>query len=54
LALPILLLFGLSWLNPEYMDPLFTDPTGQTMLIVSMIWMGVGAIVMKKMVNIKV
>jgi len=33
LALPVLLLFGLSWLNPEYMDPLFTDPTGQTMLI---------------------
>lgn len=53
-ALPLLLLFGLSWLNPDYMDPLFTNPTGQTMLIAALVWMGVGAIVMKRMVNIKV
>lgn len=54
MALPIVLLVGLTWINPEYMDPLYTDPTGQTMLMVAMIWMGVGGLVIKRMVNIKV
>ncbi|RMH36871.1 MAG: hypothetical protein D6690_04255 [Nitrospirae bacterium] len=54
MALPIVLLFGLTWINPEYMDPLYTDPTGQTMLLVAMIWMGIGGLIIKRMVAIKV
>jgi len=46
---------GLLWyLNPAYMGLLVTDPLGQNMLIIGSILMCVGAIVMKKMIAIKV
>ncbi|GJL66020.1 MAG: hypothetical protein NPIRA05_09910 [Nitrospirales bacterium] len=53
MALPIVLLFGLSWINPEYMDPLYSDPTGQLMLAVAIVWMSIGGMVIKRMINIK-
>ena len=53
MALPVVLLFGLSWINPEYMDPLYSDPTGQMMLAVAFVWMGIGGMVIKRMINIK-
>ena len=53
MALPIVLLFGLSMINPDYMDPLYSDPTGQTMLTVALVWMVIGGIVIKRMINIK-
>ena len=54
MAMPILLLVGLSWINPEYMDPLYTDPTGQAMLGTALVWMTIGGVVVKKMINIKI
>ena len=54
IVLPFLLLFGLTWINPQYMDPLYSDPTGQAMLAGALIWMGVGAFIMKQMIEIKV
>ncbi|MCA9470568.1 MAG: type II secretion system F family protein [Nitrospirales bacterium] len=53
MALPIVLLFGLSWINPAYMDPLYSDPTGQMMLGVALVWMTIGGVVIKRMINIK-
>ncbi len=53
MALPIVLLFGLSWINPEYMDPLYNDPTGQMMLGIALVWMFIGGVVIKRMINIK-
>ncbi|WP_447968940.1 type II secretion system F family protein [Nitrospira sp. M1] len=53
MALPIVLLFGLKWINPEYMAPLFEDPTGQLMLGVAIVWMMIGGVVIKRMINIK-
>jgi tight adherence protein B len=41
-------------LNPEYMSTLLTDPIGQNMLMVGSFLMVIGAIVMKRMVAIKV
>ena len=40
--------------SPEYLEPLFTTKTGNMLLIGSAIWMTIGIVVMKNMINIKV
>jgi tight adherence protein B len=54
LALPPLLFLAVYRLNPEYVLPLFTDPLGRKMLAGGIIMQLLGAIVIKKIVNIKV
>ena len=54
LALPPLLFLAVYRLNPEYMMPLFTDPMGRQMLAGGIVLQLIGAIVIKKIVNIKV
>ena len=53
-GLPIVVGGILFKLNPDYMSPLLTDPMGQNMLMVGSFLMVIGAIVMKRMVAIKV
>ena len=54
LALPPLL-FGAVWrLNPDYIMVLFTDPMGKKMLIGGVLLQLLGALVIRKIVNIKV
>jgi tight adherence protein B len=45
----VMLLVYLS--TPEYISLLWTHPTGQLMLVGCVIWMSVGILVMKKMIN---
>ena len=52
--LPIVTAVILYKMNPEYMSTLFTDPMGQNMLMVGSFMMVSGAIIMKRMVAIKV
>lgn len=48
-------LFGFLWFkNPNFLKPLFVDPIGKIMALGAIVMMIVGAIVMKKMVEIKV
>ncbi len=54
LALPPALFVAVYRLNPEYVMPLFTDPMGRRMLAGGLILQLLGAIVIKKIVNIKV
>ncbi len=54
LALPPLLFITIYRMNPEYVRPLFTDPLGRKMLSVGIIMQLLGAVVIKKIVNIKV
>lgn len=54
LALPPLLFLAVYYLNPEYCMVLFTDPMGQQMLAVAVGLQIVGALVIKKIINIKV
>ena len=54
LALPPVLFLAVYRLNPEYVLPLFTDPLGRKMLAGAVIMQLLGAIVIKKIVNIKV
>ena len=54
LGLPPVLFLAVYNLNPEYIMVLFTDPLGQQMLGVAVFLQLLGAIVIKKIVNIKV
>jgi tight adherence protein B len=54
LALPPVLFLAVYRLNPEYVMPLFTDPMGRQMLAGGIIMQLLGAIVIKKIINIKV
>ncbi|MDF0675597.1 MAG: type II secretion system F family protein [Nitrospira sp.] len=53
-GLPIVVGVLLFKMNPDYMGLLFTDPIGRNLATVGSIMMVVGALVMKRMVTIKV
>jgi len=45
---------GLVYLTtPGYMKPLFTEKTGNLLLLGCLVWMGMGVMVMRKMINFK-
>ena len=50
-SLPIIMLLAVSVLNPEYIEPLFTERVGHVILGGSAIWMLSGVLVMRKMIN---
>ncbi len=54
LALPPVLFVAMYRLNPEYCTPLFTDPMGHQMLAYAIVMQIIGALVIKKIINIKV
>jgi len=54
LALPFVLFVAVYQLNPEYIMKLFNDPMGTKMLAVAVIMQVLGALVIRKIVNIKV
>ena len=53
-ALPPVVAFGLWCVNPGYLEPLFTTPTGKNLLMGAVSWMGMGVLVMKQMINFKI
>lgn len=54
MALPIALFFAVYYLNPTYVMLLFTEETGRKMIGVAVILQILGAITIKKIVNIKI
>jgi tight adherence protein B len=50
-ALPPLVMLFVYITTPEYISLLWTHPTGQLMLVGSVIWMTMGIMVMRKMIN---
>ncbi len=54
LALPFVLFLAVYQLNPNYIKVLFTDPLGTKMLAAGAFFQVVGALVIRKIVNIKV
>ena len=54
MAMPIAIFIAVYQLNPEYMMLLFTDPMGSKMLGVAAFLQVLGAIVIKKIIAIKV
>jgi tight adherence protein B len=54
MALPIVLFFTVLHLNPGYVMTLFTDPLGRKMIAAAAVLQVLGAVAIKKIVNIKV
>ena len=54
LALPVVLLLVVYQMNPTYVEVLFTDPLGKQMLAGAVFLQVLGALVIRKIVNIKV
>jgi tight adherence protein B len=54
LGLPVVLFMVAYKLNPDYLTVLFTDPMGKRMLIGAVILQIIGALVIRKIVNIRV
>jgi len=50
-ALPIAVMILVCITSPQYITLLFTHPTGHIMLAGSAVWMTMGVLVMKKMIN---
>jgi tight adherence protein B len=53
-AIPILLLFFTTAVNPDYVRPLYTTPVGHLLLLVSGVMVFMGSVVIKRIVDIKV
>ncbi len=53
-ALPIVVAVGLYFVNRPYIELLFTEPTGQKLLTGAIVWMLMGVLVMKQMINFRV
>jgi tight adherence protein B len=53
-SLPVVVAFGLWCINPDYVELLWTTPTGKIMFYGSLGWMSIGVIMMKQMINFKV
>lgn len=52
--LPFLVAFVLFLLNPAYISLMFTTTLGQVVVVLCLVWMGLGALIMKRMVEIDV
>lgn len=50
-SLPPIVMFLVYLTTPQYISLLWTHPTGQLMLVCCVIWMSIGVMVMKKMIN---
>jgi tight adherence protein B len=54
MALPIALFFAVYYLNPDYVMLLFTEELGRKMIALAAVLQVLGAIAIKKIVNIKI
>jgi tight adherence protein B len=54
LVLPLVLFLAVYQLNPDYIKVLFTDPMGTKMLAIAVVMQVIGALVIRKIVNIRV
>jgi tight adherence protein B len=53
-SLPFVIMGALLMLNPNYLNPLFETSVGNMMLIGSAVWMTMGVLVMRKMINFEI
>lgn len=53
-ALPLLVMLGMKFMNPDYIDVLFITPQGNWLLAAAFFWMFMGVVVMRQMINFKV
>jgi tight adherence protein B len=51
---PFALFFGLKFVNPEYIEPLYTDPRGISMVSIGVVLLAIGALWIRKIINIEI
>lgn len=51
---PFVLFFGLKFVNPEYIEPLYSDPRGISMVSIGVILLAIGALWIRKIINIEI
>jgi tight adherence protein B len=54
IAIPFVVALALSVLNPVYIKTLFVDPVGKALVAFALVMMGIGIVVMKRMIQIRV
>jgi tight adherence protein B len=53
-SLPFVIMGALTLLNPDYLTPLFSTSFGNMLLIGSGVWMTIGVIIMRQMINFEI
>jgi tight adherence protein B len=53
-SLPFFIMGALTFLNPEYLSPLFHTSFGNMLIIGSGIWMTIGCLIMRQMINFEI
>jgi len=53
-ALPVVVASGMFFLNREYIEVLFIDPTGKALLYGAIFWMFIGCVIMRQMINFRI
>ena len=53
-ALPFFVVLVISWLNPEYLNPLFFDPRGQRLLLTAITLQISGLLLVRKILRIRI
>ena len=53
-SLPFFITAAMYFLNPTYLEPMFTTSTGHILLVASGIWMTTGVLVMRKMIAFEI
>jgi tight adherence protein B len=53
-SLPFIIMGGLTILNPSYLNPMFDTSMGNMLMLGSGIWMMLGVLVMRKMINFEI
>ena len=53
-SLPFLLCGAMLVLNPAHLNPLWETQTGNLIVVGSLLWMGIGVLIMRKMINFKI
>jgi len=54
MAMPPLIVSGMYFMNPQFIQPLFTDPIGHAMLVIGIALQTVGYFVIRKIIRIQV
>jgi len=52
-GLPFFVGMAMTVMNPTYMDPLYHSSTGHTLIIIGLVMMGLGSLMLKKIVSFK-
>jgi len=54
MGMPPLIVMGMYFMNPQFIQPLFTDPIGHAMLVIGIALQTVGYFVIRKIIRIQV